>query len=87
MRTTLLIISDHLARIQNWDTYSSADLVCLMFWSPACAFSAMSEGENTSLGVVVNAVAVPRLYPPSFLVFLVRNDSFQVRAGGAMMVR
>ena len=80
MRATLLIIPDRPARIWNWDTYSSADLVCLKFRSPAWAFPVMSEGEKASLRAVVNAAAVPRLYPPSFLVFSVRNDSFQVQA-------
>ena len=75
----LLIIPDHPARIWNWDTYSSADPVCLKFWSPAHAFPVMSEGKKASLRAV-NAAAVPKLYPPSFLAFLVRNDSFQVWA-------
>ena len=41
-------------------------------------FPATSEGEKVSLRAVVNAAAVPRLYPPSFLAFSVRNDFFQV---------
>ena len=56
--------------------YSSADLVCLRFWSPAHAFPVTSESEKASLRAVVNAAAVPRLYPPSFLAFSVRNNFF-----------
>ena len=75
MRATLLIIPDHPARIQNWDTYSSANPVCLRFWSPAHTFPATSEGEKASLRAVVNAAAVPRLYSPSFMAFLVMTLS------------
>ena len=53
MRAMPLIIPDCPARIQNWDTYSSVDPVCLRFQSPAHAFPATSEGKKASLRAVV----------------------------------